>query len=93
MRRITEEDIIKLNEAYLLCGTYSGAAKAVGCSPSTAKKYIIKGYTSNTRVDKNTYDWPSLEEAAWKLQTIQHAASLTVDEAEVMVDLWGELLI
>ena len=29
-RTVNEEDIIQINEAFLLCGTYSGAAKATG---------------------------------------------------------------
>lgn len=38
--RITPEQIKQINLAYLSCHTYSGAAKAAGVSPSTAKKYI-----------------------------------------------------
>lgn len=45
-KRITEQDIEAINEAYLICGTYAGAARAVGCSSSTARKYVISGYTS-----------------------------------------------
>jgi hypothetical protein len=43
--RITDAQIRLINEAYAQCHTYSGAAKAARCSPSTAKKYIVNGYT------------------------------------------------
>lgn len=54
--RITEEQIKIINDAYLLCGTYSGAAKAAGCSPSTAKKYIIPGWGAQANSEPSSYN-------------------------------------
>ncbi len=54
--RITEEQIKIINDAYLLCGTYSGAAKAAVCSPSTAKKYIIPGWSAQVNNEPSSYN-------------------------------------
>ena len=95
MRRVTDEDIIQINEAYLLCGTYSGAAKATGWSASTVKKYIISGYTS--RVDAAAQETmitlPDLDEVVANLKQMAHATMLTSEEVLEVTELWEEMLI
>ena len=94
MRRVTEEDIIQMNEAYLLCGTYSGAAKATGWSASTVKKYIISGYTSqiDTAARKSMISLPDLDEVVVNLRQMAHATMLTSEEALEVTELWKELI-
>ena len=60
--KITPEDIVKLNEAYLLCGTYVGAAKVVGCAASTAKKYIDPNFKSVSAPANDEIVLPPLED-------------------------------
>ena len=95
MRRVTEEDIIQMNEAFLLCGTYSGAAKATGWSTSTVKKYIISGYTSqiNTAAQESMITLPDLDEVVANLRQMAHATMLTSEEALEVTKLWKELII
>ena len=77
MKRVTQDDIIAMNEAYLACGTYSGAAKATGWSASTVKKYIIDGYKSEQKVEAVWYD----------------ITCLTPEEEKEIKQLWGEMLV
>ena len=94
MRRVTEEDIIQMNEAFLLCGTYSGAAKATGWSASTVKKYIISGYTSqiDAAVRESMITLPDLDEVVTNLMQMAHATMLTSEEALEVTELWKELI-
>ena len=93
-RTVNEEDIIQMNEAFLLCGTYSGAAKATGWSASTVKKYIISGYTSqiDTAAQESMITLPDLDEVVANLRQMAHATMLTSEEALEVVGLWKELI-
>lgn len=95
MRRVTEEDIIQINEAFLLCGTYSGAAKATGWSASTVKKYIISGYTSqiDAAARESMITLPDLDKVVANLMQMAHATMLTSEEALEVTKLWKELII
>ena len=94
MRRVTEEDIIQMNEAFLLCGTYSGAAKATGWSASTVKKYIISGYTSqiDAAAQESMITLPDLDKVVANLRQLAHATMLTSEEALEITELWKELI-
>ena len=93
-RTINEDDIIQINEAYLLCGTYSGAAKATGWSASTVKKYIISGYTSqvDAAAQESMITLPDLDEVVVNLKQMTHATALTSEETLEVVELWKELI-
>ena len=93
-RTVNEEDVIQMNEAYLLCGTYSGAAKATGWSASTVKKYIISGYTSqiDTAARESMITLPVLDEVVANLRQMAHATMLTSEEALEVTELWKELI-
>ena len=90
--RITPEDIIKLNEAYLLCGTYTGAAKAIGCAPSTAKKYIDPNFKSVSSPVEPTISLSSMEDAVAALAG-EHITQLTALEVKELKALYKEMLI
>lgn len=93
-RTVNEEDIIQINEAYLLCGTYSGAAKATGWSASTVKKYIISGYTSqiDAAAQESIITLPDLDKVVANLMQMAHATMLTSEEALEVTELWKELI-
>ena len=93
-RTVNEEDIIQMNEAFLLCGTYSGAAKATGWSASTVKKYIISGYTSqiDTAAQESMITLPDLDEVVTNLKQMVHATMLTSEEVLEVIELWKELI-
>ena len=90
--RITPEDIIKLNEAYLLCGTYTGAAKAIGCAPSTAKKYIDPNFKSVSSPVEPIISLPPMEDAVFALAG-EHITQLTALEVKELKALYKEMLI
>ena len=93
MKRVTQDDIIAMNEAYLACGTYSGAAKATGWSASTVKKYIIDSYRSEQKVEAVDIELPPIEEIADKLPPWYDITCLTPEEEKEIKQLWGEMLI
>ena len=95
MRRVTDEDIIQMNEAYLLCGTYSGAAKVTGWSASTVKKYIISGYTSqiDAAAQESIITLPDLDEVVTNLKQMVHATMLTSEEVLEVTELWKEMIV
>lgn len=44
-KRVTNEDIIKINEVYAAVKTYAETARQTGFSASTVKKYINPNFT------------------------------------------------
>ena len=93
MKRVGPDDIIKINEAYLACGTYSGAAAATGWSASTVKKYIISDYKSEQKVEAIDIELPPIEEIAEKLPPWYDITCLTPEEEKEIKQLWKEMLI
>lgn len=92
--RITEEQIRIINEEYLRCHTYSGAAKAAGCSPSTAKKYIIPNFSPCAPSIKEYGIEPMPIESVSIFTTstqIYKATELTIEEKEELKDFWKEI--
>lgn len=93
MKRVTQDDIIAMNEAYLASGTYSGAAKVTGWSASTVKKYIIDGYKSEQKVEAVDIELPPIQEIADRLPPWYDITCLTPEEEKEIKQLWGEMLI
>lgn len=94
--RITDEQIRIINEEYLRCHTYSGAAKAAGCSPSTAKKYIIPTFEAGASVSSDYNIEPIPVEAIEKFTDafmIYKATELTDKEKEELKTFWKEIRI
>ena len=82
-----------MNEAYLACGTYSGAAKATGWSASTVKKYIIPDYKSEQKVEVVDIELPPIEEIADRLPPWYDLTCLTPEEEQEVKQLWKEMLV
>ena len=93
MKRVGPDDIIKINEAYLACGTYSGAAAATGWSASTVKKYVISDYKSEQKVEVVDIELPPIEEIAERLPPWYDITCLTPEEEKEIKQLWKEMLI
>lgn len=61
--RVTQDEIIKMNELYLEYHTYAAVAKEVGRAPSTVKRYIDPNYISQNICQKlKEIDWEALNE-------------------------------
>lgn len=92
MKRVTQEDIILINEAYLACGTLSGAAKATGWSASTVKKYLIPDFKSEQKVEAANIELPPISKVLEQLQG-DNLTCLRPDEEKEIKNLWKEMLV
>ena len=92
MKRVTQEDIILMNEAYLACGTLSGAAKATGWSASTVKKYLIPDFKSEQKVEAVNIELPPISKVIEQLQG-DNLTCLRPDEEKEIKNLWKEMLV
>lgn len=92
MKRVTQEDIILINEAYLACGTLSGAAKATGWSPSTIKKYLIPNFKSEQKVEAANIELPPISKVLEQLQG-DNLTCLRPDEERELKQLWAEMIV
>ena len=60
--RVSQDEIIKMNELYLEYKTFAAVAREVGRAPSTVKKYIDPNYKSQLFPKKLLpVDWEKLE--------------------------------
>lgn len=55
-KRISDEDIIKINELYAELKVKKRVAEAMGISPSTVSKYIIENYVPQGIKSESTFD-------------------------------------
>lgn len=97
-RVVSKEDIIKINETYLLCGSYSATAKATGWSASTVAKYVDKNYVSKGIVGeipskKITIQPAELDEAMNYLLSHSNLSCLTEQERADMKTIWKGMLV
>ena len=92
MKRVTQEDIILMNEAYLACGTLSGAAKATGWSASTVKKYLIPDFKNEQKVEATNIELPPISKVIGQLQG-DNLTCLRPDEEKEIKNLWKEMLV
>lgn len=92
MKRVTQEDIVLMNEAYLACGTLSGAAKATGWSASTVKKYLIPDFKSEQKVEAANIELPPISKVLEQLQG-DNLTRLRPDEEKEIKQLWAEMII
>lgn len=94
-RKVTQDEIVRMNDLYLVIGTYSGVARETGRSPSTVKRYIISDYTPQNKApaafDENLWsaakgfvpDYVNFMKEGFSLQT--------ESEKEEMRTYWKEL--
>ena len=59
---VTQEMAKEINELYLQIGTYAEVARKISIAPTTIKKYIIPGYTSEKKIKKIIFDKSKLSE-------------------------------
>lgn len=93
MAKLSEEKIAEIRRVYSELGTYSGTAKAVGCSPATVKKYTQKEYVPDPTM-RVTFNGvlPPVEKLRWPSEEeISKMARLTEAEIEEIHELWKEL--
>lgn len=95
-KRVTPEDIVIINETYLLCGSYSATAKATGWSASTVAKYVDKNYVSKGVVKESsketTIQLADLDEVMNYLLSHSNLSCLTEQERADMKEIWKGML-
>lgn len=60
-QRVSNNDILKMNELYYADPVYSHVAKLTGFSPTTVKKYIIPGFRPRKPREKMNKELPAVE--------------------------------
>ena len=95
-KRVSDADMIQMNELYLKVKTYAEVARQTGFSPSTVKKYIIANYISQedieiVKFDKDIpNDFPPVPTTREEWITL---LTLTNEEWEGIEELRKEILI
>ena len=97
-KRVTPEDIITINETYLICKSYSATAKAAGWSASTVSKYVDKNYVSKDKIRENPHEdaiiQPAELDAAMDyLLSHSNLSCLTEQERADMKEIWKGMLV
>jgi hypothetical protein len=96
-KKITNEDIKKINEIYIKVKSYAETARQTGFSVSTVKKYIIIDYKPENEIETQKFDLKSLPEFSLeefeKVEDWGKLCVLTENEKEEIKQLWGELRI
>lgn len=92
MKRVSSEDIILINEAYLACGTLTGAAKATGWSTSTIKKYLIPNFKSEQKVEVANIELPPINTVLEQLKE-NNLSCLRPSEEEELEALWKGMIV
>ena len=92
-KRVTQEDIIKINELYLKLKNKSAVAREIGFSPSTVSKYIIADYKPAAAIEqeKFTGELPEFDESIFKIDDWTPLLEISDTEMDEICELWGEL--
>lgn len=90
--RVDNQAIIEINEAYLACGTLSGAAKATGWSASTIKKYLIPDFKNEQKVEVTNIELPPISTVLEQLKE-DNLSCLRPSEEEELEALWKEMIV
>ena len=97
--KVTNEDILRINELYYKHKTYAEVARQTGFAASTVKKYVDKNWepvkTENI-IRFDLVNLPNFSEAVKIFRGITNYGDLCVlsdNEKEELKDLWEELAI
>ena len=97
--KVTNEDILRINELYYKYKTYAEVARQTGFSASTVKKYVVPNWTPVVVENIKRFDLsnlPNFEKAVEIFRGISNYGNLcilTERETEEIKELWGELAI
>lgn len=97
--KVTNEDILRINELYYQTHTYAEVARQTGFSASTVKKYVIPGWVpvDDTKVVRfDLADLPDHRRAVVKFRGVDNYGDLCVlasYEKEEIKELWEELVV
>jgi hypothetical protein len=95
--KVTNEDILRINELYYKHKTYAEVARQTGFATSTVKKYIIPNWQPVVMENITRFDLsqlPDYKEAVKIFQGVDnygYLCQLTPSEIEEIKELWKEL--
>lgn len=95
--KVTNEDIIRMNEIYYKVHTYAETARQTGFSASTVKKYIIPNWQPVEQQNIVRFEWseiPDFDDEIFKdVDNYGDLCVLTEREQHEIKELWRELSI
>ena len=97
--KVTNEDILRINELYYQYKTYAVGARQTGFAASTVKKYVTPNWqpvATENIVHFNLEQLPDLKEAVEIFRGIENygfLCQLTSLEKEEIKELWKELAV
>lgn len=95
--KVTNEDILRINEIYYKTKVYAETARQTGFSASTVKKYVIPGWKPVVAEDIQRFDikdLPKLDVSIFKsINNYGNLCVLTENEQAEIKDLWKELAV
>lgn len=96
-KKVTTDDILKMNELYYKYHTYAQVARETGFSASTVSKYVDKNWKPIQTENIKHFTIPMLPEFnTYKFKDVENYGDLCVlteREQEEIKELWGELAI
>lgn len=95
MARVSQEDIIRINDVYYKCRTYAQTARETGFSPATVKKYVIDGYApaGSTEQKRFSGELPEFSTKPFMREDWGNLCVYTEEEEKELSELWKELKI
>lgn len=95
-RKVTLDDIRKMNDIYYECHNYAETARRVGWSAATVRQYIDKNYNPVTEDKIHRFDleteMPEFSTEMFKgLDNYGALCTLSDDEYEEIKQLWEEI--
>lgn len=93
--KVTNEDILRINEIYYKTKVYAETARQTGFSASTVKKYVIPGWKPVVKENIkhfNLNDLPEFDTTPFK-HVGNYGAICILDDEEIaqIKELWKEL--
>jgi hypothetical protein len=96
--KVTNEDILRINELYYKHKVYAEVARQTGFSASTVKKYVISGWKPivvENIVRFSLEQLPDYKEVVKIFRGVDnygYLCQLTPSEAEEIKELWAEMV-
>ena len=97
--KVTNEDILRINELYYKHKTYAEVARQTGFAASTVKKYIIKNWEpikTDNIIRFDLVNLPNFSEATPLFRGVENYGDLCIlseEEKNEMKSLWEELAV
>lgn len=97
--KVTNEDVLRINEIYYKTKVYAETARQTGFSAATVKKYVIPGWQPVITENIVKFDMallPDYQEAVKVFRGIDNygnLCTLTAYEQDEIKELWKELAV